>query len=224
MKQQVSKPGPVHKGDSQNNSTPRNNGVRADMADVKVLEDTYRHPGLSPEDLEIIRNLHQKIVIPKGYHFIREGEPSSEYHVLISGLIRSYVYDFKMNEITTGFFGKGEIVIEVVSLFERTPSKENIHAVTDCVCWRIDYENFQRLFHSNDAFSEWGRTWMTRCFFQLKQRTVSMITDTASDRYLALRKQYPEILLQAPLKYIATYLGITDTSLSRIRRKLSRKS
>jgi CRP/FNR family transcriptional regulator, anaerobic regulatory protein len=182
----------------------------------------YHHPDLKHEDLKDIFETHQKVYIKKGDYFFKEGQLSNEYYCIEKGLARSYVIDLNGNDITTNFYGKNEIVIDVVSLFQRVPSKENFHALTDCVCWKIEYAEFQRLYHSIDAFSEWGRAWMTQCFHQLKQRSISMITETARDRYLALQEQHPEILQQAPLKHIASYLGITDTSLSRIRNELSR--
>ncbi|CAN5362663.1 hypothetical protein BH23BAC3_BH23BAC3_13890 [soil metagenome] len=87
----------------------------------------------------------------------------------------------------------------------------------------MSFENFQRLFQNTDGFSEWGRTWMSGALFSSKQRSLSMITESATERYLTLQKEHPEIIQQAPLKYIASYLGITDTSLSRIRKELGNK-
>jgi CRP-like cAMP-binding protein len=134
------------------------------------------------------------------------------------------VYDYNGNEITTGFIGKNELVIDVVSLFNQVPSIEYFQALTDCECYLIDFEDFQKLYHSIKGFNEWGRSWMSASLFELKQRSLTMITDSATDRYRSLSKQHPQLLLQAPLKYIASYLGITDTSLSRIRKELARES
>jgi CRP/FNR family transcriptional regulator, anaerobic regulatory protein len=80
---------------------------------------------------------------------------------------------------------------------------------------------FQQLFHSIPNFAEWGRAWMSNELFQFKLRSVSIITDSATDRYKALVQNQSQIILQAPLKCIATYLGITDSSLSRIRKEIS---
>lgn len=90
-------------------------------------------------------------------------------------------------------------------------------------CWQIDFESFQNLFHSIKNFSEWGRAWMAHKLFEFKQRSVEMITDSATDRYLKLIQDKPSVIQYAPLKNIATYLGITDSSLSRIRREISVK-
>lgn len=186
-----------------------------------ALKKIYHHPDLIEEELVQIFEAHQKTEIKKGAYFLKKGQIANEYYCIEKGLARAYVMDFNGNDITTSFFSENEIVIDVVSLFQRIRSKENIQALTDCVCWKIDYDPFQSLFHTIDAFSEWGRVWMTQNLFQLKQRSISMITETAKDRYLTLQSQHPQIIQQAPLKYIASYLGITDTSLSRIRKELA---
>ncbi|MFT4095004.1 MAG: hypothetical protein QM640_15340 [Niabella sp.] len=79
----------------------------------------------------------------------------------------------------------------------------------------------QKLFHSMPGFVEWGRLgFMNRLFF-IKQRSLDMIRETATNRYLKLMRDKPGIIQQVPLKQIASYLGITDTSLSRIRKDIS---
>ncbi|MEX2605299.1 MAG: Crp/Fnr family transcriptional regulator [Gracilimonas sp.] len=190
---------------------------------MSMLRKVYQHPTFTENDYQKIEDAHTKVSVKKNDHFLKAGEVCKTYYCLENGLARGYVTDQKGNEITTGFYGKHEIVIEVVSLFQQVPAKENLQAVTDSVCWKIDFERFQDIFHTIEAFPEWGRSWMAQNLFACKLRSISMITDSATDRYLALQKQYPEIIQQAPLKYIATYLGITDTSLSRIRRNLSKK-
>lgn len=190
------------------------------MAHSITVQEIYQHPELNSHEVETICEAHEKVHFKKGDYLLREGQTANEYFCLENGLIRSFAVSIEGKEVTTGFFSPDEIVIEVASLFLRIPAKENIRALSDCVCWRISLENFQQLFDSIHGFSEWGRTWMSEELFKLKERSISMITDSATDRYLALQKEHPEIIMQAPLKYIASYLGITDTSLSRIRKEM----
>ncbi|WP_373497450.1 Crp/Fnr family transcriptional regulator [Aquiflexum sp.] len=182
----------------------------------------YQHPLFSPDTLRKISDAHQLIHIPKGTYLLKEGQLSMGYHCVESGLIRTYALDPNGNDITVDFIGQNEIAIEVVSLFQGVAAKENIQALTECTCWYIGYEDFQKLFHTIEGFTEWGRNWMTQQLFKVKQRSISMITESASDRYITLQKEHPEIIQQAPLKYIASFLGITDTSLSRIRAEISK--
>lgn len=135
--------------------------------------------------------------------------------------MRSFTYDFNGEDITTDFFCDGQVVIEVLSLFQRIPLQENLQALTDCKGWLIDYDTFQRLFHSIPGLTEWGRLWMTSKLFQFKQKSIDMITLSAKERYVQLIEERPLVIQNAPLKQIASYLGITDTSLSRIRKDIS---
>ncbi|HEY0751463.1 MAG TPA: Crp/Fnr family transcriptional regulator, partial [Chitinophagaceae bacterium] len=75
--------------------------------------------------------------------------------------------------------------------------------------------------HSIPEFREFGRSILVRGFSNLKLRMLSMITETAEQRYASLLQHNPEIFQYAPLKYIASYLGITDSSLSRIRKDIN---
>lgn len=187
-----------------------------------VLQKIYSNSGITADDQIRILNSHEKVFFKKGEFLLKEGQIANEYYCLEIGLIRSFAISSEGKEVTTGFFSQDEIVIEVASMFLQTPTSENIHALTDCVCWKIKLAIFQQLFQSIPGFSEWGRDWMSGVLFSTKQRSLSMITDTATERYLALQKEHPEIIQQAPLKYIASYLGITDSSLSRIRKEVAR--
>ncbi len=186
------------------------------------LENIYKIYPFTSEELKQIFKAHHKIAFKKGDFFLKQGDISDGYLILESGLMRSFVYDFNNNDITTNFFSNDEIVIEVSSLFQRIKTKENIEALSDCVCWKINFDVFQQLFHSIPNFSEWGRAWMANELFNFKQRSVSIITDSATDRYQALIKNKPQIIQQAQLKCVATFLGVTNSSLSRIRKEISK--
>lgn len=188
-----------------------------------IFKQVYQHFLLSETDIETIKLCHEKVSFKKGEFLLKEDEMADEYYLLEKGLVRAFVQDFDNNEITTEFFCENEIVIVTSSLFQRMPSKENLQTLTDSTLWKIDFEKFQELFHSIEGMREWGRAWFTFQLFTMKERSLGMITETAKNRYLKLMKDKPEILLNAPLKQIATFLGITDTSLSRIRKEIVEK-
>ena len=188
------------------------------------FEKVYNHPSISKEDYTKIMDVHTKVEFKKNDFILKNGEISNAYYLIENGLFRASVIDFNGHEITTNFFGTNQILIEVASLFLRTPSKETIQALTDSIVWKIEFDTFQTLFNSIEGFAEWGRTWMSAQLFISKQRALNMLTQSATDRYLTLVKEQPQIIKEVPLKHIATYLGITDTSLSRIRKELSLKS
>ena len=147
-----------------------------------IFEKIYNHPSIKKEDYSEIINAHTKVNFSKGIFILKEGEISNAYYLIEKGLFRSYVIDFNGNEITTDFFGENQILIEVASLFLRTPSLENIQALTDGEVWEIDFNTFQKLFVSIEGFTEWGRTWMSNQLFISKQRSINMLTQSATVR------------------------------------------
>lgn len=191
------------------------------MPDHALLKKVYEHPLFTPEQIKEVCNDHQQISVAKGDHFIKTNKYSNHYFILEKGMARAQVNDFQGNDITTQFFIPGNIIIEPYALFHRALAIENVIALSDCIAWKMDFDNFQKAFHNIPAMAEWGRLWMSENLTQLKLRSIEMITQDATTRYIRLLETKPEIIQQAPLKHIATYLGITDTSLSRIRAKIS---
>ena len=161
--------------------------------------------------------------IAKNEFFLREGKICNEYLFLEDGFMRAFAYDTDGNDVTTNFYSDNQVVFEVSSFFNRTISRENIQSLNDCNGWSITYEQLNMLFHTLPEFRDFGRHILVKGFASLKVRMLSMITETAEERYEMLIKSNPEIFQFAPLKYIASYLGVTDTSLSRIRKEFAKK-
>ena len=171
---------------------------------------------------EIASHFSQKTV-RKNEFFLKEGNHCNEYLFLEKGFMRAFAHDTEGNEVTTDFYSDKQVVFEVASFFQRTISKENIQALTHCEGWYITYEQLNMLFHSLPEFRDFGRSILVKGFAALKNRMLSQITETAEERYKNLVQTKPEIIHHAPLKTIASYLGITDTSLSRIRKEFTKK-
>lgn len=189
--------------------------------DTSFFHTIYHHPLLRPEDYREIADAHTRVEFAPDETVLPIGKTAKDFYAIEKGLFRSYLYDFHGNEITTGFYCSGEILIESFSLFHRLPSKENFQALSDGVTWRLSYDAFQELLQKVEGLREWGRAWATNQLFDWKQRSIDALTISATDRYLSLVNNRPEIIAHSPLKYIASYLGITDTSLSRIRKEIS---
>ena len=161
--------------------------------------------------------------VERNKYLLEAGKVCSESHFLETGIIRSYAYDLVGDEVTTAFHLKNSFTTDLVSFFKRTPAKEYIQAITDCETWYITYEDMQASFHAIPEFREFGRLNLVNHYSILKERMLSMLQETAEQRYNDLINSSPEIFQHVPLKYIASYLGITDTSLSRIRKELTKK-
>lgn len=191
------------------------------MTDQSFLKNVFHDKKFSKEEQEIIIPKFKRIEFSRNEFLLEEGKIANRYFFIESGFVRSYAMDIEGKDISTNFYSVGDIVIDWPSFFLRTPTKENIQALTNCVCWQLDFETFQQLFHSIEAFRENGRTTLVGSYFELKRHSISMITDQAKDRYKRLMREKPLIIQHVSLKQIATYLGVTDTSLSRIRKEIA---
>lgn len=175
---------------------------------------------VSPFSAEAIADVFEPITIEKNDFFLTEGKINDDYVFLQSGFMRAFAHDTEGKEVTTNFYSAGQVVFEVTSFFNRTKSKENIQALTNCEGLCINYEQLNNLFHSMPEFREFGRSVLVKGFASLKNRMLGLITETAEQRYTQLLQTSPEIFQYAALKHIASYLGVTDTSLSRIRKEM----
>lgn len=156
----------------------------------------------------------------KNEFLLKEGKICTESYFVESGFLRSYVVDIDGNEVTTDFYGSNIFANDFLSFFKRIPSNENIQVLADCTTWMINYEDLQVCFHTIPEFREFGRMMLINNYSRLKERMLGMVQLTAEQRYEKLVASHTEIFQNAPLKNIASYLGITDTSLSRIRKEI----
>lgn len=170
----------------------------------------------APQAVEIASGFTPKSISRQDF-LLQAGKISDEYFFLDSGILRAFAPDADGNDVTTGFYSAGQVVFEVSSFFNRTPSPEYIQALTACSGWFVSYQQLNTLFHGRVEFREFGRSLLVRELMGLKTRLLGLTVETATARYEALLRASPELLQHVPLKYVASYLGVTDSSLSRIR-------
>ncbi len=177
---------------------------------------------VSPEVVTTISESFEEQDLMKDEFLLKAGKISA-YYFLAEGFVRAFTYDTEGNEITTYFYSKDHVIFEAASFFHHTLSTEYMQAVTPCKVFAISFETLNTLFHQFPEFREFARAMLVREFVAYKQRTLSMINKSAEERYENLMNTNSEIFQHVQLKHIASYLGITDTSLSRIRKGFTKK-
>lgn len=187
---------------------------------LDFIKSVYESPSVSADGYKTLSSKHSKIEFKKNDILLRSGEISKSYILVASGLLRKYVIDVEGNEVTTSFSSSGDFAMVILSFFHQVPSNENVVAVTDGIGWEVSYADFMSVLNSVKGFGEWGRKWMSNQLFVSEQRSIDILVKTAKERYLEILHDNPELLKQIPLKYLASYLGVTDTSLSRIRKQI----
>ncbi|WP_299116710.1 Crp/Fnr family transcriptional regulator [uncultured Winogradskyella sp.] len=180
---------------------------------LKVVE-------ISKSDAEEIAASFHPFKLREKEFLLKENQISDDYLYLKSGLMRTFLYNLKGEEITIDFFTEDNMVFEITSFFNRVHSEANIQAITPCTGFRISYKELNTLFHNKPAFRDFGRAILVKEFMASQKRNYGMINRTAKERYQNLLVNKPQILKYSPLKFIASYLGVTDSTLSRLRKNL----
>lgn len=175
---------------------------------------------MSDEKAGLIATYFKEENFKKGTILLKEGKTSKKSYFLESGIVRCFIIDLKGNEVTTRFFSAPDFFNDYVSFFEQKPSEENYELITDCSFYSIGYENVQHCFHTIPEFREWGRMLLALNYAYVNKKMISFHKETAQERYLHLSAKSPEVIQKVPLHMIASYLGITKYSLSRIRKEI----
>jgi|SRR3989339_4091 len=178
------------------------------MPDYKVIELT--------EDFEYFS-------LPKHSFLIKENRIIEQTYFLEIGYIRSFTLDKDGLEVTTNIYSTPCFVNDFSSFFKMLPAKQNFQTLTNCEGWTMSLENVEKYFHNTPEFREFGRLLVLNHYDLLNERMLDMIKYSAENRYLKLLSNHPDVFQNVSLKIISSYLGITDTSLSRIRKKISHK-
>jgi len=152
----------------------------------------------------------------KGDIILKKGEVEEYVSVIETGAVR-YLIPGADYETTFGFAFNGHFFSAYDSFIFSKPCKYQIEALSDTKIWRMSHTDLNNLFDNIPEGNSIGRK-MAELFFIGKQnRELSLLTTTAEERYYALFKSQPQLIKEIPLKYIASYIGITPQALSRIR-------
>lgn len=132
------------------------------------------------------------------------------------GIVRAYAYQ-NDTEITFWFGKEGETIISMKSYVANQPGYENIELLEECQLYELQTEKLQTLFEQDIHIANWGRKFAEQELIKTEERLIARQFSTAAERYTDLLKNHSDLLRRVSLGYIASYLGITQVSLSRIR-------
>ncbi|MDN5202741.1 Crp/Fnr family transcriptional regulator [Fulvivirgaceae bacterium BMA10] len=177
------------------------------------------HP-ISENDWSIIEPLFVKKEYLRNEFILRRGEIEKYLYFIESGILRSYV-DRNESEVTLEFSFQETIFCSYSSFLTQTQSQVDVQAITDLTIWRIGFDDLQKVYLETSIGNLIGRVACEIQYLEKSNRELSLLTKTAEERYLDLFKEQPALIQNIPLKYIASYIGITPQALSRIRKRIS---
>ena len=177
---------------------------------------------INEHSLNKIAEQFELMTLQKEDYLLKEKKISG-YYFLSEGLLRVFTFDTEGSEVTTYFYTNERIVFDTASFFLKLPSTENIQAMTDCKVYVTDFDKLNNLFHTVPEFREFARQMLVQEFVAYKQRTLAMINQSAEERYLKLIETNKDVFQYAHLSQIASYLGISERTLNRIRQNFIKK-
>lgn len=149
----------------------------------------------------------------------REGQVEKYAYYIKSGGVK-VTFTHKSQTYILCFWFKGDMFSSYVSFLEQSPSKTSIIAIAETEVERVDYSQIQKYYKQYHLVSEAGRRMTEYLFIYKANKELEILSKTAEERYVELIEQSGHLILDLPVKEIASYLGIHPESLSRIRRRI----
>lgn len=173
---------------------------------------------LNPREQELIQNTFQEAEIEKGAYFVEGGKVSHRIAFVVEGVFRSVFYNKKGDDFTRYFTYEGRFIGDLHNFQLQAPSQDFVEALTHARVWYISYEGFSLL---EREIAVWPLLISKLQAFVAESKlkmASSMKNLEAKERYALFLQHYPGLANRVPLSMLASYLGITSSSLSRIRR------
>lgn len=177
---------------------------------------------LSDHDIEAFIQLSAEIKnLNKGDFYIREGEISNDAAFLVSGILRSFYTSDGGDDFTYCITFPGNFTTAYSSFITGLPTEENIQAITPVEIIVFEKNKIIQLASGNPKWTQFLKIFAEQQYVELEKRIFQLHKYNAAQRYESLLKNQPEYLQQIPLQYLASYLGVTQRHLSRIRKEIS---
>jgi CRP-like cAMP-binding protein len=163
-------------------------------------------------EAELVKILESKL-FKRCEYLLKAGQIARFVYFIEKGLVRCY-YRLGDRNISAWFMKEGDVIISVNSFFGQIPSAEYMQALEETTVHYISYSQLESLYKEFVIFNIHGRKLLTHYYRLSEKRAVSMRSLRAKDRYKWLLENDPDLLQRVPRKYLATYLGVTESTLS----------
>jgi len=187
---------------------------------ITIKDFFARMSPLKDEYWQIFSSKLERREFSKKQIILQQGKTENYLSFIEEGIVRHYFPKIE-NDITFEFTFEGAFFSAYKSFITQTPVEYNIQALTNVSILSISYKNLQKVYKETPKGNMFGRFAAEGLYINKFNRELSLLNKTAEERYLALFKEQPKLIKQIPLKYIASYIGVTPQALSRIRKRIS---
>lgn len=175
---------------------------------------------INESDWKIFSSKLVKGVYSKNTTILSVGRTEKFLSFIEKGAVRLFIIGVK-NDLTFGFCFENEFVSAYDSFLSQKPSEYQVETLSVTILWRISYTDLQDIYTQTAIGSTIGRLSAEHLFLRKSKRELSLLNETAEERYVSLVKNRPKLIKNIPQKFIASYIGITPQALSRIRKRIS---
>ncbi len=193
--------------------------MEAEPAYEQLRVFAQRVAGLGDVEWGHMREAHRPVQVGKGDHWLQAGDVCTHIAFIVKGLMHSY-YVADGEVVTEEFYFENAYTTNYTSFLTRQPSRRYLQALEDCELLVFSHDDLQRFYCISRAAERMGRLIAEAIYLRFDHRTHQFLMKTPEERYLDLVKDRPQLMQRAPQKLIASYLGITPESLSRIRKRV----
>jgi CRP-like cAMP-binding protein len=176
---------------------------------------------LTDIEIDSFNQLLTHKLVKKSEYFIKEGETCKQVAFVLSGSLRSYYTSDKDEEITYCITFPNSLMTAYSSFLTAQPTQENIQAITETELLIIQKSKFEIIVQQNPNWIYFLKTIAEQQYIELEKRIFQLQKSDATKRYADLMKNQPEYIQKIPLQYLASYLGISQRHLSRIRKEIT---
>lgn len=162
-----------------------------------------------------------KETFPKKTIILNEGKTENFLSFIEEGIVRFYMPKEDGTELSFVFAFDGWFMSAYESFLTQTPCEYTVETLTETTLWRLSFANLQKMYANTTIGNKIGRLASEQLFLMKTKRELSLLKDSAEQRYLDIVNQQPHLIQNIPLQYLASYIGITPQALSRIRGRIS---
>ncbi|MEQ8807460.1 MAG: Crp/Fnr family transcriptional regulator [Imperialibacter sp.] len=174
---------------------------------------------LNKQQIDFVEKKTTAIALRKDEYFSEAGKIPKQVGFVVEGVIRGCYYNNKGEEITRCFISENSLAVDYVNFEANTASSEYLQASTDCRLVVFSKQNWEELSQTIVGWDSIQSKMVQKCLYQ-KSRKGPVISQDATTRYLEFMENYSSLINRIPLVHIASYLGVTQQSLSRIRKSI----
>lgn len=173
---------------------------------------------LNQQQIKLVKSKFRFKSLPKDKFYLEAGKIPRELIFIVEGVMRICYYNHKGEEITKYLVNENQLTGDISNFNLGTPASEYLQTITNCTCLAITKKDMDELSQTIIAWDAIMSKIAAKCLSDKVNKISSMMAEDATERYLNFLQSFPNIANRIPLSYLASFLGITQSSLSRIRK------